>query len=519
MVVIDSALAAKLDAELEADLQKDGRLGKPKRYLGGDHDLAYMPRGAKKEYEHLAKRSITNWTPLVPSTYSGGLFVDGFRSPQASADAEAWRFWQANGLDARQTIAHRGALEYGVSYALVLPGKLGDQDEPYFRPLSPLRSMAWYEDEDDEFPSIALRRKGTSADGTRIIELYDATSRHTFTLPKDGKAWVAGDVDEHGLGVTPFVRFRERLDGESLGLVSPLITIQDRINEVVFATLIAIQYASFRQRWATGLAIPTREVRDAEGNVTGEEAVEPFEAAVNRLWVSENPETKFGDFAQTELSGHHSAYDSAVRTLAGIARISPNILTGDLVNLSADALAQMESSTQRKIDEYKTVFGEAWESGFRLAAKAAGSTDIPVDAEVLWRDTEARALTATVEALTKMVSGLGVPGRALWERIPGVTQSDVERWEGFQEPDPLDSLTAELARQGAAATVDDADPVVEALDPADAKAKADALGSLIRAGVEPENAASQVGLEDVEFTGAVPVSLRLPVTEAAPLED
>jgi hypothetical protein len=49
------------------------------------------------------------------------------------------------------------------------------------------------------------------------------------------------------------------------------------------------------------------------------------------------------------------------------------------------------------------------------------------------------------------------------------------------------------------------------------KAKADALGSLIRAGVEPKAAAAQVGL-DLEFTGAVPVSLRLPSTDAAQLE-
>lgn len=50
------------------------------------------------------------------------------------------------------------------------------------------------------------------------------------------------------------------------------------------------------------------------------------------------------------------------------------------------------------------------------------------------------------------------------------------------------------------------------------KDQADALGVLIRAGVEPESAAAQAGLSGVEFTGAVPVSLRLPETDAANLE-
>lgn len=60
------------------------------------------------------------------------------------------------------------------------------------------------------------------------------------------------------------------------------------------------------------------------------------------------------------------------------------------------------------------------------------------------------------------------------------------------------------------------DPAV--LDPADVKAKADAMGVLIRAGVAPEDAAARVGLPGVRFTGAVPTSLRLPENEAAALE-
>lgn len=47
---------------------------------------------------------------------------------------------------------------------------------------------------------------------------------------------------------------------------------------------------------------------------------------------------------------------------------------------------------------------------------------------------------------------------------------------------------------------------------------ADAMGVLIRSGVDPDAAARTVGLGDIEFTGAVPVSLRLPEGDAARLE-
>lgn len=51
------------------------------------------------------------------------------------------------------------------------------------------------------------------------------------------------------------------------------------------------------------------------------------------------------------------------------------------------------------------------------------------------------------------------------------------------------------------------------------KDKFDALGVAIRAGVDPQSAARMLGLQGVEFTGAVPVSLRMPQTDATGLEE
>ncbi len=51
------------------------------------------------------------------------------------------------------------------------------------------------------------------------------------------------------------------------------------------------------------------------------------------------------------------------------------------------------------------------------------------------------------------------------------------------------------------------------------KTKFDALGVAIRAGVDPQSAATLIGLGGVEFTGAVPVSLRVPESDAKRLEE
>ncbi|WDS52029.1 portal protein [Microbacterium phage Caron] len=443
-MAITPKLAEELDGKLEADLQRDGRLGLPKRYLEGDHDDPYMPKGAKAEFKHIAQRSKTNWLALIPTEFSQALALDGFRTATNDANEPAWRYFQDNGLDARQTITHRGALEYGTSYVLVLPGTTFSR--PVIKPLSPLRSAAWYEDEDDDFPYVAIRRLGRTRDGKgRLLEVYQGNEVVTFTRTERGE-YTETKRATHKLGVVPFVRFRDRLDGAAIGIVRPFKGHQDRINEAVFNILVGMQYASFRQRWATGLAIPT--VDDPDDPDYGK-PLENFEAAVNRLWVSDSHEAKFGDFAQTQLSDHHAEYKLAVSSLAAAAQIDADLFAGNMTNVTGEALYARRHKTNRKIAEYQLLFGESWEQVFRLASRAAGEPEPPAEAEVRWRDTTGEVMTAKVEALAKLATELGVPSEALWDEVPGVTDSKLQRWRELNLVDPLDALTAEIARQTA----------------------------------------------------------------------
>jgi hypothetical protein len=446
---------------------KRGDLGYVRRYLAGDHDLPYMPRKAKREYREMAERARTNWLPLISDTFSKILFVDGYRSGNSGENAAAWYYWQANGLDSRQSIVHRGALEYGAAYGLVLPGEGG---VPFARFYHPTKTLVLFEDEESDWPAYGIVNIGTSLDGAALWRLYDETSEYEIAVPKGKKPTVYA-VNDHGLGVTPLVRYRERLGQESPGIIRPLIPLQDRVNETIFATMIAIQYASFRQRWATGLEIPEDEDqyitrKDSNGDPILDEGgnpvlvenpnfgkpVEPFEAAVDRLWTTDSPDARFGDFSQTQISDHIQAYMGAVRSMAAIGQTSPSLLTGEIANLSAEALAALNSTTTQKGAEYETNFGESHEQLFRLMGSAAGDAEAASDlsAEVRWRDAEARSLAATVDALGKMVTMLQVPASEVWEKIPGVTDTEVERWkENFGSSDAISALAEALTRQSA----------------------------------------------------------------------
>jgi hypothetical protein len=67
-------------------------------------------------------------------------------------------------MDARQTGVHRSALQYGASYASILPG----DKAPVIHGYSPRRMTAIYEDTDvDEWPMMALDVNGP------MLRLFD----------------------------------------------------------------------------------------------------------------------------------------------------------------------------------------------------------------------------------------------------------------------------------------------------------------------------------------------------------
>ena len=415
---------------LELRQPEQRRLDKIAAYVRGQQASVYVPRGARQEYRWLIKRSKVNILPLVITVVAQALYVEGYRPAKGDENAEPWEMWQANRLDRRQHGLHRSALKYGAAYNVVLPGELQGKRVPVIRPVSPRRLTAVYEDPvDDEWPLYALEEVIHNVPGggkKRLVKLYDDTHRYTLDGKVGGKTLEMreGGAEEHGLGVCPVVRFlsEDDLDGELCGEVEPLYDLQDQLNMTTFGLLMAQQYAAFRQRWVTGMVVQ----EDENGN-----PIEPFNSSVSRLWVGEDADIKFGEFGQTDLKGYLDSREATIRHTATTSQTPPHNLLGQMVNLSAEALAAAESGLQRKVAERKSTFGESWEQTLRLAGKAAGDTKAWEDlsAQVVWRDVEARSLAQTVDALGKLAQMLGVPAQELWERIPGVSQTDVMRWK------------------------------------------------------------------------------------------
>ena len=404
-------------------------------YLRGKQPLPIIPAGVPNEVRRLAEMSRVNVLDLVISAVAQSLYVDGYRAEREPDDAPAWGIWQANQMDARQTGVHRGALSFGVSYVTVLPGDTA----PVIRGYSPRRLTAVY-GEDDLWPMFALRAEPSGNEW--LYRLYDDEAVYYLS----GKDEPTGEVlwletRTHDLGVCPVVRFLNtmELDDEVRGEIEPLMPIQDQIDLTTFELLVAQHYGAFRQRYILGW--------------TAESEAQQLKASAARLWTFEDSkdEIAVGEFAQTDLKGYLDSREASLRHAATISQTPAHELLGQMVNLSAEALVAAEASQRRKITEREMSFGESWEQVLALAGRIQG-VDQGASAQVRWRDTESRALAATVDALGKMAAMLGVPVQELWEKIPGVTQQDVERWKAsVAAGDPIASLEALLNRQGSAA--------------------------------------------------------------------
>ncbi|MEZ5152114.1 phage portal protein [Rhodococcus zopfii] len=481
----------------------------------------------------LARKSQTNVLPLVLDTFSQGMKVDNYFSGQGHTTAAPWEWWQRNRMDAAQTGIIRAALRDGVSYATVLPAmtpgpSAATASGAFIRGRSARQMTALYGEPlewdprtggpvDPDWPIMALEIQGP------MIRLYDEEKVHfigTKTQPKTSLGWKDPTYTQinnfeyiegrsHGVGVCPVVRFQDRMllddEDETWGIIEPLINPQDRLNETTWELMVAQYFTAFIQRYVSGW-MPKSEQ-------------EALRQAASDIWFFDDKDVKVGSFPAGDLKGYLESRRAAIQDLSALGQVPPQNLGLDgISNISETALAALETGKERKSSEIETSLGESFEQMLRTCAHIVGDTTSAQDfaSEVKWRDATARSFAQTVDGLGKLSTMLNVPDEVLWEAIPGWTREMVERARRIAaERDPLRGLfedgTPPPPKPGEGNSVGDEAPSV--------KEQADALGVLVRAGADPDAAATYTGFEGLPFTGAIPVSLRPKVDDAAKLED
>lgn len=422
-------------------LQRQATMKKWDDYYAGNHPLPFLTEAHRakmqREFRQLLEESRSNFMRLVVDAVDERMVVDGFRlsaESDATADADAWSLWQANGMDAQAQTAILEALIKGVSYLSVWD----DLDQDGYADIAvedPRETIVAY------VPGSNYRRRAAAlkvwlddATGRRRANVYLPDAIYRYSAPADLVQFVTATPEQQSqipwalledgvvanpIGIVPIVPLRNRgrvlVEGESE--IGDVYRIQNQINAFLFLLALAGYFGAHRQRWMTGQAL----FLDDAGNPR-----EPFNTAVDKLWQAENPDVTFGEFAQTDLSGYIKAIEQKVLHIAVTTRTPRHYLIQEGQSPSGDAIQSAESGLVKKVERKQRDMGEGLEEAIRLARRFQGETDAPADSEIVWRDAQSHTPGVITDAVIKQWLARLIPMPMALERL-GYSQTQIRQ--------------------------------------------------------------------------------------------
>jgi hypothetical protein len=405
-------------------------------WYSGSHP---MPRGFERAVELLRRlhdAAETNFLALLVDAAHERMHVEGFKVDGTVNDA-VWTVWQGNGLDAGSEEVFLESMALGEASVLVDP-TANAFGYPTVTPEHPAQTIVEYQpgSRTERTAGLKVWVDDLAYDGPEMVAmvyLADRVEQYRASAPRNlgdrTATWGPTPTweyqpDESGrneLGEVPLVDFRcrPRMLKPGTPEFTRAIPIQRRINKTVLDRMVNQEYGAFKQKWVTGMEIPTDPV-------TGQQ-VEPFKAALDHIIMAEDPAATFGQFETEDLQQLINAVAADVQHMAAIVPTPPHYLLGQLTNLSAEALKAAEAALVSRIRRHERHYEEPLETVARLMLKASGES-VPNVAgmQTIWRNPEFRTEGELVDALLKM-STLGVPREALWERW-GATPQEITAW-------------------------------------------------------------------------------------------
>ncbi len=390
------------------------RYSKSERYYRGEHNLSFASEKFQNTFGSLFREFAMNLCPAICDAVKDKLKVTGFGvdavgAPRVSsptvkegalANARATdtlryaadRIWQNNRMATRSGEIHKEALKNGDAYAIVWPNVDGevtiyphkaaniaiayDEESPgkilwaakYWRTADKhTRLNLFYPDRIEKYIT-AKQSEGILPEAKEFVPFGTHSAGTQAPLPANAgnglKALRASNVMQAGslhsnvipnpYGIVPVFHFANNADIGTPGQseLEAAIPVQDGLNKSVLDMLVAMEFSAYRQRWAAGIEI----AYDKEGKT-----IAPFKAGIDHIWISENPNARFGDFDTTNLDQFLKVKDSFRIDMASVTGTPLYYLMPQTKGFpSGESLRKAETRFIAKVRDRQESFGQTW---------------------------------------------------------------------------------------------------------------------------------------------------------------
>ena len=431
-------------------------------YYEGELPRLVLPDRTLPSYRAIVSQARSPWGSLVIDAASERLCVDGFRvvTPDgADADAEAdklaWDIWEHSRGEVGSQAAFQAMLLHGASYVLVEPG-----DD------LPLISF--------EHPEVAATLTAPGGRGTiAAIKRWHEDDLDVAVLwTPEGAATLVRNRARHGAswelsgtqlvtnttGVVPMFPMKNKPDlrgGYSSDLDGLYNTI-DRTTQSIADRVTTQFFASTMVRYLIGVSPEL----DEDGNPTAS----ALKMATDKLLLIENPDAKAGALPASDLRQFIEVARSDISALAAISRLPSFLLSGDLINVSAEALRSLMQGLVSRVVQRQVWAAPALSDAMRLALRLAGdarATDPRTRVEVVWGDVVEPDLAAAAQSASTLTQAGVLSKTAAQEFALGLSPSQIAKYQQYERVDALNangvagiqSLFTAPAAELAAATV------------------------------------------------------------------
>lgn len=410
-------------------------------YWAGTQPAAFLSPEAARALGNRMKTLAVNFPRLAVDALEERLQVTGFQFDGADRpDQDLWKIWTRNRMIDASAQAHTDALVYGRSFVMVWSRPDGS---PSITVESP-KNMAVVHNPLTREVDAAFKRWSINGTGYGVLYLPDMIVKLTSTatvsdevFPTTG--WKSTETIPNPLGVVPVVPILNRgrlaeLDGVSE--MGDLLDLSDALNKLISDMMVTSEFFARPRRWVTGLEI----VEDDDGN-----AVNPFSDEAGKLWQSEDPDTKFGQFEPARLDGYTDAAALITQQIGALSTLPPHYLglNGDQPP-SADSIRSAEASLVSRVYTIQRTFGTAWSDVARLIVGVRDQVDpTSVDIETIWASPETRTPAQSADAAQKL-KAIGLPLPIILSDVMGMTPEQVERVREASRAEALDSAGVDL---------------------------------------------------------------------------